>query len=127
MAMDASSKRRDVIANNIANAEGPNYKRYDLNFESELKRALDTESEQPVLPMQKTDPLHLSNYNPVDYHEVKPALVRDYLTTSKANGNNVDAEVENMNGLNNQMAYTLYAQAINYEFNQVNSALRLGS
>ena len=47
----------------------------------------------------------------------------DYLTTSKNNGNNVDAEQEMMDSLTNQLSYTLQAQAINYEYNQVNLVL----
>jgi len=42
-AMDASLIRRDVISNNIANADVPNFKRSVVNFESELKRALNSE------------------------------------------------------------------------------------
>jgi len=41
--MDASLIRRDVISNNIANADVPNFKRSVVNFESELKRALNSE------------------------------------------------------------------------------------
>ena len=41
--MDVATLRRNVIANNIANANTPNFKRSDVNFESQLKRALDSE------------------------------------------------------------------------------------
>ncbi|MDR0690236.1 MAG: flagellar basal body protein, partial [Spirochaetaceae bacterium] len=34
-AMDVNLLRRSVIANNLANAEVPNFKRSDVNFESE--------------------------------------------------------------------------------------------
>ena len=42
-AMDVSSLRYNVTANNLANAEVPNFKRTSVNFESELKRALESE------------------------------------------------------------------------------------
>ncbi len=38
--MDVSVLRRNVIANNLANADTPNFKRSVVNFESQLKRAL---------------------------------------------------------------------------------------
>ena len=38
--MDVSLLRRSVIADNIANADTPNFKRSVINFESQLKRAL---------------------------------------------------------------------------------------
>ena len=39
-AADAAWLRNDAIANNIANATTPGYKRQDISFESELERAL---------------------------------------------------------------------------------------
>ena len=40
-AMDASSLRYQVAANNLANAEVPNFKRTSVNFESQLKKAIE--------------------------------------------------------------------------------------
>ena len=42
-AMDASTLRYEVSANNLANSEVPNFKRTSVNFESQLKRALESE------------------------------------------------------------------------------------
>ena len=39
-AADASFVRNEVIANNIANADTPGYKREDVDFESALQKAL---------------------------------------------------------------------------------------
>jgi flagellar basal-body rod protein FlgB len=123
-ALDAQTVRRDVIANNLANAEVPNFKRTELNFESELKRALDSEKQKPVIELTRTDPRHISNWNPKDYRDVTPRRVLDYVTTAKNNGNNVDPEQEIQLELQNQMMYMLLAQATSFEFNQVNSVLR---
>lgn len=123
-AMDVSMLRRDVIANNIANADVPNFKRSTVNFESSLRQALASEQERPTLEMTRTDPKHLSNWHPVDWRSVEPRRVLDYMTTSKNNGNNVDPEQEMMDSLQNQLEYTLMVQAESYEFNQVNSVTR---
>ncbi|HRU27498.1 MAG TPA: flagellar basal body rod protein FlgB, partial [Treponema sp.] len=85
-AMDASLVRRDVIANNIANADVPNFKRSVVNFESELKRALDSEKNKPALELTLTDPKHIPNWRERDYREVQPRRVLDYVTTAKNNG-----------------------------------------
>ncbi|MDR1210982.1 MAG: flagellar basal body rod protein FlgB [Spirochaetaceae bacterium] len=122
--MDASLLRRDVIANNISNAGVPNYKRSELTFESELKRALESEKQKPALELNLTNSRHIPNWRPRDYQDVEPRRVLDYLTTSKNNGNNVDAEQEIMLALENQLMYTLMAQAENFEFSQVNLVLR---
>jgi flagellar basal-body rod protein FlgB len=123
-AMDVSLIRRDVLANNLANAMVPGFKRSDLTFESELKRAIDTEKQRPGLELTKTDPRHISNWQQRDYRDVQPRRVLDYVSTSKNNGNNVDPEQEIMRGLENQLLYTLLAQGESFEFSQINMVLR---
>ncbi len=123
-AMDASVVRRDAIANNMANADVPNYKRTVVNFESELKRALDSEKERPALPLAVTDEKHIPNWRARDYREVEPRRVLDYLSTAKNNGNNVDPEEELMLSMQNKLMYTLLASAQTFEFGQVNLVLR---
>ena len=123
-AMDANMVRRDVIANNLANSQVPHFKRSEVTFESELKRALETEKQRPALELTLTDSKHIPNWRERDYREVLPRRVLDYASTSRNNGNNVDAEQEIMLGLENQMMYTLMAQAATFEFSQVNLVLR---
>jgi flagellar basal-body rod protein FlgB len=123
-AMDVSVIRRNVIANNIANAEVPNFKRSEVNFESQLKRALDSEQQKPVLDLVITDPKHISNHMEKDYRDVAPRRVLDYVSQSKNNGNNVDAEEEMTLALQNQMLYMMLAGAASFEFSQVNMVLR---
>lgn len=123
-AMDASLVRRDVIANNMANSDVPNFKRSVVNFESELKRALDSEKERPALALALTDEKHIPNWRERDYRAVEPRRVLDYVTTAKNNGNNVDPEEEMMLSMQNQLMYTMMAQAQTFEFGQVNLVLR---
>lgn len=122
--LDASTLRRDLIADNLANADVPNFKRSDLNFEASLKKALDSETKRPLLELAVTDPGHLGAWKPTDYRSVEPRRVLDYLTTAKNNGNNVDPEQEMMASLQNQLSYSLLTQAANFEFGQVNLVLR---
>lgn len=123
-AMDASVIRRNTIADNVANAGVPNFKRSDVNFESELKRALDSEQQKPALELALTNEKHIPNWRARDYRNVEPRRVLDYLTTSKNNGNNVDPEQEMMAAMQNQLMYTLLAQAQTFEFSQINMVLR---
>jgi flagellar basal-body rod protein FlgB len=122
--LDVATIRRDVIANNLANAEVPNFKRSEVNFEASLKKALESETQRPALELDLTDPKHIPNWKVTDYREVQPRRVLDYLTVSKNNGNNVDAEQEAELLVENQMMYSLLAQAVAFEFGQVNSVLR---
>jgi flagellar basal-body rod protein FlgB len=123
-ALDANAVRRSVIANNLANAEVPNFKRSEVSFESELKRALDTEKKRPPLELTLTDPKHIPNWRERDYRDVQVRRTLDYISTSRNNGNNVDSDQEIMLALENQMMYTLLAQAETFEFSQINMVLR---
>jgi flagellar basal-body rod protein FlgB len=122
--MDVTTLRRNVIANNIANADTPNFKRSDVNFESQLKRALDSEKPTSSLKALRTDPRHFEFDEPIDWKTVQPRRVLDYLTESRNNGNNVDVEEEGMAALNNQLMYTTLATVISSEFARVNIVLK---
>ncbi len=123
--MDAVSLRYQVSANNLANSEVPGFKRSTVNFESELKRAFESEEKaKDGFQFTRTDSRHISFNTPYDYRDVEPRRVLDYTTTAKANGNNVDAETEANNILQIQMQYRLLSQLTNFEFSQVNSVMK---
>ena len=121
--MDVSVLRQNVISNNIANSDTPNFKRSVVNFESQLKRALDSEKVVPF-PQSVTDERHIAFEKPMDWRAVSPRRVLDYLTEAKNNGNNVDIEEEGMNALTNQLLYTTLAQVVSSEIQRVNIVLR---
>ncbi|MBN2439855.1 MAG: flagellar basal body rod protein FlgB [Spirochaetales bacterium] len=121
--MDVGVLRRNVMANNIANSDTPNFKRTDVNFEAELKRALESENQRPF-PAKLTRKKHISFDRPRDWRDVQPRRVLDYLTTSKNNGNNVDVDVEMMGMMSNQLMYQMEAQVVQNEFNRVNLVLK---
>ena len=122
--MSVSSLRQAVYAKNMANADVPNFKRTEVNFESELGRALETERQRPALELRLTHPTHISDWEPRDYQEVTPRRVLDYISQSDNNGNNVDPEEEFNLLLKNQLRYMMMAQMATFEFSQVNMVLR---
>lgn len=122
--MDVSSLRHDVIANNVANADVPNFKRSEINFESSLKRAIDSEKMVPRMRLATSEPGHIASFKQTNWRDVSPRRVLDYLSTTKNNGNNVDPEQEFMDAMKNQLRYTLMTQAAAFEFNQVNQVLK---
>ena len=124
-AMDATSLRYQVSANNLANSEVPNFKRSTVNFESELKRAFESEEKaRNGFQLTRTDSRHIALNVPYDYRNVEPCRVLDYTTTAKANGNNVDAETEANNILQIQMQYRLLTQLTGFEFSQLNTVMK---
>ena len=123
--MDVTSLRYQVTANNLANSEVPNFKRSVVNFESELKNALDSEEiAKNSFKLTTTNDRHIQINTPYDYREIEPRRVVDYTTQAKANGNNVDAETEANNILQIQMQYRLLTQLTSFEFEQVNTAMK---
>ena len=123
--MDVASLRYQVTANNLANSEVPNFKRSTVNFESELKRALDSEkAAKDSFQLTTTNSRHIQVNVPYDYREVEPRRVLDYTTTAKANGNNVDAETEANNILQIQMQYRMLTQLTSFEFDQISTAMK---
>ena len=123
--MNVANLRYQVSANNLANSEVPNFKRSTVNFESELKKVFDSEeAAKNAFHLTTTDSRHIQVNVPYDYRQVEPRRVLDYTTTSKANGNNVDAEYEANNILQIQMQYRLLTQLTDFEFDQVNTAMK---
>jgi len=122
--MDVSRLRNDVIANNIANAETPNFKRTVVNFESQLKYALDEAARPPRFRAALTDDRHIPFSRVPDYRDVLPRRYTDYWTNVKNNGNNVDIEEESMNLLNTQLSYQNMTRAVSDQFTRVNLVLR---
>ena len=123
-AMSANVVRYSVIANNMANADVPNFKRSTVNFESELRRALDSGRQRPALELNQTNPMHFSNHRERDFRDVQIRRVLDFASTYNNNGNNVDPEQEMMLRLQTEMKFMLLTEAANFEFSQVSRVLR---
>ena len=124
-AMDVNQLRYQVAANNIANSEVPNYKRQEVNFESELKRAFEDEADTTHrFQLTRTDSRHIQINSPLDWRTVEPRRVTDWTTTANANGNNVDAEYEAASILRMQMNYRLLTQLQSFDFSQMKIAMK---
>ncbi len=106
-AADASWLRQQAISNNIANATTPGYKRQDVAFESELKRALRGANAQNM--DAKVASVDTSRLNPKPYIDNKGYSYR-------LDGNSVDPETEQVALVENQMKYQGLTDSINQEF-----------
>ncbi len=120
--MSMSTLRRQVILNNLTNAETPGFKRSEVSFEAMLGRALAKEESQNSIGVT-TNERHIPFEQPVDYRDVLPRVTLDYLTTAKNNGNNVDVERELNDSVKNQMMYELMTSIMGHQFRTVNIVL----
>lgn len=124
-ALDVNALRYQITAHNLANAEVPNFKRTEVNFESALKRAFESETTAAdQVRLITTDPRHIHNDTFIDYRTVEPRRVTDYWSTVQPNGSNVDAEQEAMNVLKTQMTYQLLSQLTGFHFSQAKVILK---
>ncbi|HEQ72279.1 MAG TPA: flagellar basal body rod protein FlgB [Spirochaetia bacterium] len=123
--LDVSTLRYNVTANNIANADTPNFKRQTVTFEAELKRMLDLEKQKPPFAGALQYDRSVSLYEPRTWRDVRPKAVLDYLTTEDNNGNNVNIEEEVMTATNTQLMYQALLYATNAEFQRMNIALSM--
>lgn len=114
-AADASWLRNEAISNNIANVDTPNYKRQDVAFESELKKALGYNRYQTM--DSKVDNVKTSRLSPQVYTDYS-----DY--SYRLDGNNVDIENENVMLAENQLKYQGLLTSINQEFTNLQSVMK---
>lgn len=114
-AADASALRNDAIANNLANADTPNYKRQDVNFESQLAKAL-RHSRYKSMDAKVAD-LKANRLEPVTY--------TDYAGYSyRIDGNNVDPDTEQTYLARNQLLYQGLTDSITKEFQNMQMVMK---
>lgn len=113
-AANASWKKNEIIDNNLANSDTPNYKRKDLDFESLLADAL-SEGHTDNLD-KKVAGLQLSSLNPKVYTEYSELSYR-------YDGNNVDVDTESAYLANNQIRYYTLLNSMTQEFNRLKMVL----
>ena len=114
-AMDASLLRRSVIADNIANVDTPHFKRGDVTFESQLKRALDSEKRE-VMPAKMTHKRHIPFQDPIDFRGVRANIHIEHETNYRNDKNNVDIEKEVIDATKNMLMYNAMAQRISSSY-----------
>jgi flagellar basal-body rod protein FlgB len=113
--LDAASKRNELIANNIANVDTPEYKRKDISFETELKNAFANATESTVDARVKN--LNLSSMGQNVY--------TDYSELSyRYDGNNVDIDTENAILAENQIKYQGLMSLLNKDFEALQSVMK---
>lgn len=115
-AADAAWMRNNAIANNIANATTPGYKRQDVAFEAELAKALGRSSNTANMD-QRVANINLKNLNPKSYTDLEGYSYR-------LDGNNVDIETENVMSVENQLKYMYLMEGINQEFANLQGVMK---
>ena len=114
-AADASWIRNEAISNNIANVNTPGYKRQDVNFEEQLRKAMKNSRYTSI--DERVDKVDLDRLNPITY--------RDHSMLSyRLDGNNVDIDTENVELASNQIRYQGLTDSITKHFEGLQSVMK---
>lgn len=116
-AADASWMRENVIANNIANADTPGYKRADVDFESALKRELGSSKYASLDKKVRGLNADLSGLSVSSYTDAENYSYR-------LDGNNVDVDTEQVELASEQLRYELLMTSVNEEFSRMKVVLK---
>ncbi len=119
--LDASSLRQKVIANNIANVDTPHFKRSEVRFEDEFKKALEKPKK---LPGFKTDAKHFPINPHPNLEEVKPTIWRQNDEFYRSDDNDVDIETEMAELAKNSLKYEAVVERISRMFSGIKRVIR---
>ena len=116
-AMNLRTQRHQVLASNIANADTPNYKARDFDFEKAMQNAMAGRS-GGGLSLNTTASGHIAGGG-----GGAAALQFRTTTQSAVDGNTVDMDVERSQIAENALQYQIVSQLIGDEFKGMRSAL----
>jgi len=100
--MDICSYRQKILASNIANADTPNYKAKDIDFQNELKKAIETND---------------NSYT----------VIESPTTMPNRDGNTVNVEVEMTKLTETLLLYSASTQLMSTKIRMLKNAVKGGS
>jgi len=117
-ALNYSSTKQKVIAQNISNADTPNYKSKEVSFKSALQNAMDQS-----MQAKRTDAWHFE-FKGQQTNGI--AITTNQNTSYNNNGNNVDVDKEMADLATNQIYYNALTERISGKFQTLQSVIRGG-
>ncbi|GAA0365012.1 flagellar basal body rod protein FlgB [Bacillus horti] len=121
-AMNAATLTQKTISSNIANVDTPNYKAKEVAFQSELKKAMDS---QAHLRAHKTNEQHIS-FSTEAQQTIQPKIRVQTNTLFNHNGNNVDLDYEMAQLAKNQLYYDAVKERLNGHLNSLRTVITEG-
>lgn len=106
--MEVAQERQGVLANNLANANTPEYIRLELDFKTELARIVH-QQELSTLP------------------DFRPETIEDYSQSPQPDGNNIVVPTEINAMMENSIMYNLLARAFSTRMGILRAAIDGGN
>lgn len=120
-ALDASWKRNEVITNNIANVETPNFKKSTVLFEEILKEQLSEKKLKGVVT--NTKHIHINGSN---IEDIKYKIKTENNYSTRMDKNNVDIDVEMAERAKNEIIYNTLTSKIQNSFQKMKFVINEG-
>ena len=118
----AANLRQEVISNNIANVNTPNFKKSDVVFEELLAKEIGMD-DSGRLPLVRTHDRHLPV---VLIGGAKASIQEDDTTTMRVDNNNVDIDIEMASLAKNQLYYNAMATELGGYVNKLKNVITSG-
>ena len=122
--MTAANIRQEVISNNVANVNTPNFRKSVVEFEELLARELYGEDDNR-LKMVRTHDRHLPPEQ-LPYH-AEPTITVDHSTIMRVDDNNVDIDIEMASLAKNQLYYNALATELSGHVSRLKNAITSNS
>ena len=103
--LDLAAFRQKLVASNLANVDTPGYRTRDINFESEMRRAL----------VQ------------IGSNSAQPRVFEVQGLVQRPDGNNVNLEREGLLLARTQLQFRLGVELLRQEFQRISAAVKEGS
>lgn len=114
------SQRQRALAENVANADTPHYKRFEVSYEAQLQAAVEGSH---AAPLAVTQPGHLS-LGPQSVGQFRPELRRATDSTLRNDGNNVDIDVEMTRLAQTSLTYSAVADLMKRKMTGLKDVIR---
>lgn len=115
--LDAAALNQVLLSHNIANVNTPGYKRSEVSFQDQLRRALSSHDS----PLVRTNPRHLPFR--VELSQVEPRVVLDHETAMRWDGNNVDIEREMAKLSQNSLQFGAFSTLLRRQFDGLRTVI----
>lgn len=122
-ALNLLTKRENILAANIANADTPGYRARDIDFSKQLQQAMKTSAQgKRDVSLARTSTHHLPGSR-LSFHDELLYRVPDQ---PRADDNTVDMDRERVNFLDNTIKHQVSITSLNAQFKNMMSAINQG-
>ncbi len=122
-ALKIREQRAEILANNLANADTPNFKAQDLDFRAALQDASSGSSRSETASMTRTNAHHIDGDSD-SFASTSSYLMYRQPTQPSLDGNTVESHIEKAKFMENGMQQTATLEFLNGRITGLRSALR---